>query len=181
MAEMNKLENLKVLQYGLSDRDGNKYTGYLSKNHILNTGATYWHTDSREENSNAIKKDEGIQFVKLDTLIKNGIVKHRIGYIHLDVENMEPHVIRGALQMFVTDRPILSAETNSNTEQNRADILEILQPHGYRFDRKLNDNSLFIPTKAVPVPAVVPALSGKEGFKGENTSLWCSTNKHIHD
>ena len=140
MAELNGLENIKVLQCGLSDRDGDMYSHARVDN--PNTGGTNWHTDSRDEHGNAIG-EEAIEFARLDTLIKDGLVRHRIGYIHLDVESMEPHAVRGALNMFVTDRPILSAETH--TDQHRADILDILQPHGYRYDRMLHANSLFIP------------------------------------
>ena len=143
MAALNGLENIKVLQCGLSDQDGDIYSHAADESWGDNTGGTRWHSISQEGQPVA-KNQEKIEFARLDTLITRGAISHRIGYIHLDVEDMETQAIKGAMTMFSKDRPILSAETHKKEQQ--IEIQNILKPHGYELAGMLIANSIFIPS-----------------------------------
>ena len=76
IADINDIKNIKVIHYGLADKDNIEYT-YISqpleKNGTINSGGTNW--GKKEELNN--NKEEIIQFIKLDTLIQNNIIQNR--------------------------------------------------------------------------------------------------------
>lgn len=141
VARINNLHNIQVICYGLTDRDGAKYSHAVDEDWLQhkNTGGIRWH-DIGEEHKVA-KNQEKIQFIKLDTLVSKGIINRPIGYIHFDVEGMEPQTIQGGIGVFSRDKPILSAETH--TQEAQKAILKILSPLGYRFLEKIGGNSIF--------------------------------------
>jgi len=141
IAKINHLTNLRIIQCGLTDKDNQVYSPTLDvdKHSADNSGATQWY--NVEKGKSTAQNKEKIEFVKLDTLVSKGIIQHPIGYIHLDVERMEEPAIRGGLELFGRDKPILSSETH--TEHHKTEILDILQPLGYQFVEKIEANSIF--------------------------------------
>ena len=144
IAKLNRLANLRVIQCGLSDQDNQVYSPTLDvdKHSAENSGATQWY--NVEKGKSTAQNKEKIEFVKLDTLVSKGIIQHPIGYIHFDVENMEPQAIRGGLTLFNQDKSILSAETPPNAQKKA--ILDVLEPLGYQFVEKIQKNSIFMTT-----------------------------------
>lgn len=120
------------------------YSHAVDKNWLKsnNSGGTRWH--NVQEEKLIAQNREQITFVTLDTLVSKGIIQHPIGYIHFDVENMEPQAIRGGLELFSRNKPILSAETH--TEPQKKAILDVLQPLGYKYIEKIENNSILMPT-----------------------------------
>jgi FkbM family methyltransferase len=137
IAKLNNLYNVIVLQTGLSDKE-KTYKANKKWYQFTNTGATYWTETCNEETDDYLEK---IRFTTLDLLVDGGYISEKIGYIHLDVEDMESKAIIGALRTIKKSKPILSLEehkVNDNTLKN------ILYPLGYRFDRRLGSNNIYI-------------------------------------
>ena len=137
IAKLNNLYNIIVLQTGLSDNVttyNHKKNGTWGKN----TGGTNWTETCNEE---ADDYSEKVRFITLDLLVKDGYISEKIGYIHLDVEGMESKAITGALETIKKSKPVLSLEehnVNDNTLKN------ILYPLGYKFNRRLGSNNIYI-------------------------------------
>ena len=132
IAKINNLPNIQVIQYGLSNTDGDTYSHAIDENLGTNTGGTKWHSTSEPEKIE--QNQEIIKFIKLDTLVSNRVIDRNIGYIHFDVEGMEPQAILGGINLFARDKPIFSGETH--TPEHTRDILGILSPLGYKFQEK---------------------------------------------
>ena len=139
----NNLNNLRVLNYGLS----NVNSEYKSlKQSGKNTGAWEWAL-----NDTTNKDDDINKFIKLDDLINNNIIKETIGIIHLDVEGMEKQAIQGGFKTIEKYKPYLSIENNIKTGQdengknhslNNKYYLEFL-PKGYKYLYNKNQNNIF--------------------------------------
>jgi FkbM family methyltransferase len=138
IADINDIKNIKVIHYGLANKDNIEYTYIqqpLEENGTINSGGTNW--KKKEELNN---KEEIIQFIKLDTLIQNNIIKHNIGVIHLDVEGMELDAIKGGLNCIQTYKPYLSLEDHTDDTSKYIEIL-----NDYKFIKRINSNNTFSP------------------------------------
>jgi FkbM family methyltransferase len=141
MIKVNNLMNIKILNCGLSD----KTTKYFPKLHQpdidydknnINTGGTQWTSDKYNYNY----EEKPILFEKLDNLVINNIISEKIGYIHLDVETMEPNAINGGLQTIKYYKPVLSIEEH---DLNSESIKNILEPLGYNKILRINSNNIY--------------------------------------
>ena len=133
LAKLNGLRNITVLNYGLSDKVGHYYPqlSLLRRLFNNNTGSTYW-TKGRAPNS--------INFITLDRLIKHGIIKHKIGIIHLDVEGMEKDAIVGGIQTILKHKPYLSIEDHN---KDPTEYIRLLK-NKYKYVKRVKDNNIFI-------------------------------------
>ena len=107
----NNLNNLIVLNYGLSNINSEYKT---LKQSGENTGGWEWvahntNTTDTEDINNITK------FIKLDDLIKDNMIKHKIGIIHLDVEGMEKEALIGGTETIAQHKPYISIENNSKS------------------------------------------------------------------
>tara|TARA_Y100001970_G_C14131113_1_gene801766 strand:- start:352 stop:1203 length:852 start_codon:yes stop_codon:yes gene_type:complete len=139
--ELNNLDNLIVLNYGLTDKDNVEYTydeewakKWLNDN---NTGGINWQIKDMKSNSVG---DDNI-FMKLDTLISKNIIKHKLGAIHLDVENMEDKAILGGKSVIMEDKPYISLEDHNNDINKYMELLD----NKYKYVKRLDANNIFIP------------------------------------
>ena len=139
MRDKNNLNNLRILNYGLSDKN-------IVYNHIKrneedhwgdNTGGTEW-IDSQSEKADI--NSESIEFKKLDDLVNSGEIPEKIGYIHLDVEGMEDKAILGGKNTILKYRPILSLEEH---DENSRKLNDILEPLGYSQINRKNSNNIY--------------------------------------
>lgn len=142
----NNLNNLKVLNYGLSNinreyktlkQSGENTVGWEWVEHNTNTTNT--------EDMNNINK-----FIKLDDLVKDNIIKETIGIIHLDVEWMEKEALIGGIETITQYKPYISIENNdksgkdSNGNNHSLDnkyYLEFL-PKGYNYLYNKGQNNI---------------------------------------
>ena len=95
----NKLTNIVVINTGLSDTykklSHDKYTD-------KNTGGFIWKENGSDNTSTN-------NFIKLDSLLENGIVGP-IGFYHIDVESHEVEVINGSKKILNKYKPLISIE-----------------------------------------------------------------------
>ena len=101
-----------------------------------NSGGTKWKKKEEFENKNS----ETINFIKLDTLVKNKTINHPIGIIHLDVEGMEENAIKGGKETINKYKPYISLECHEN---NPSKFTKLLQ--NYEFNERINSNNTFSP------------------------------------
>lgn len=127
--EKNNLKNLIVIHCGLSDKNKIYNTTTDSGS---NSGAWNW----KESFTNKEDVSEAI-FDSLDNLVKNNIITNNIGIIHLDVEQMETHVLNGAKNTINDNKPYLSIENNNGSQYIA------LLPKGYKQLYTLNSNEIF--------------------------------------
>jgi FkbM family methyltransferase len=138
----NNLNNLVVLNYGLS----NVNNTYKSKmNDDNNTGAWEWVLDNTDSNTDNVNI-----FIKLDDLVEENIIKHTIGIIHFDVEGMEKEAILGGFKTIKKNKPYMSIENNMKSGKNNNGIenstntdyyLEFL-PKGYKYSYNKKENNI---------------------------------------
>jgi len=143
----NNLNNLRVLNYGLS----NVNREYKSlKQSGENTGGWEW-VEHNTNTTNTEDMNNINKFIKLDDLVKDNIIKETIGIIHLDVEGMEKNAIQGGFKTIEKYKPYLSIENNIKTGQdengknhslNNEYYLEFL-PKGYKYLYNKGDNNIF--------------------------------------
>lgn len=134
--QKNNLNNLIVLNYGLSNVNSKYKTSMQSGN---NTGAWQWSISDSDGND-----DYNINtFIKLDDLIKNNIIKHIIGIIHFDLEGMEKEALEGGLETIEKYKPYMSIENNNVHRSNNDYFLEFL-PKGYKYAYNKADNNILI-------------------------------------
>ena len=141
MKKINNLDNLIVLNYGLSDKDNVKYT-YAEKDVFGcdrgdNTGGIQWTIKKHKSNTN--NKDD-IRFIKLDTLFDKKLINHKIGVIHLDVEGMEDKVLIGGLNYISNNKPYISLEDHTNNTKKFENLLK----NNYKNIKKINSNYIYI-------------------------------------
>jgi len=75
--------------------------------------------------------------------IDDGLTRKMVGCIKMDVEGMEPAVIRSALKTIVRDRPLIVAE--ANTPKRVAAIAALIEAFGYRrIDEKFGPTPTWI-------------------------------------
>ena len=126
ISKINKIENIVILNYGLS-KEVNKYSviyNYKSKN----TGGNKYKIDP-----------DGIEFVNLDYLVEKNIIKNKIGIIHLDIEGFEYDALIGASNLLNKYKPYLSIENLGDNDQSYINVL----PEGYNFHGKINLNEIY--------------------------------------
>ena len=135
MKKINDLDNLIVLNYGLSDKDNVEYT-HDEKQVCAeyNSGCTNWSILK-----NHINKEKS-KFIKLDTLFDKNIIKHKIGVIHLDVEGMEDKSIIGGINYISNNKPYISLEDHTNN----TNMFENLLKNNYKNTKKIESNYIYI-------------------------------------
>jgi FkbM family methyltransferase len=111
MSTLNNLNNLYVINLGLSNKEGlfsvaNSGNGRGLKEYGKNTGAWRWEIDY-----NGITK-----FSTLDKLYENKIIEN-IGFIWLDVEFMEKEVLEGGEKLIKNCKPYILMEYWPNTRK----------------------------------------------------------------
>ena len=136
----NKLNNINVLNYGLSNINST-YNSIPFNGH--NTGGTNW-TTKKQENT------ESSNFIKLDDLVRDNIIKENIEILHLDVEGMEKEALLGAVNTIKKYKPYISVENNyktgkdingNNNSDNKEYFLNYL-PEGYRYICNKDNNNI---------------------------------------
>lgn len=117
LCKLNNINNVKVIQSAISD-----------KNEILTT------TEDINHCSFVYKYNEDITHkvsaVSLDYLHQIKVLEN-IGYIHLDVEGMEKHIIRGSQDIINKYRPIISFEQHLELD-NYNEISDSLKSKDYK-------------------------------------------------
>ena len=133
----NDIKNLVILNVGLSDKQQDLHISKKKANIAgENTGGWGWSEQKMKKNN---IKDSG-NFVTLDSLVENKIIKQPIAYIHLDVEGMELQSLKGGLETLKRYKPFLSIEEH---DENNKDILKFLSLINYKFDKRLKPNNLY--------------------------------------
>ena len=163
MAASNKLNNVRVLQVGISDREGFYEQDPVSMNDperikLNNTGGISWRP--------AISK--GFPFTTIDKLVVENKIREPIGAIHLDVEGMEIECIKGSMQVIERSSPYLSIERSSPylSIENLSNIYDytVHLPSHYKFKNRINSNDVY----AAP-----------EGSSTEHLLPPCFTSDHV--
>ena len=154
MAASNKLNNVRVLQVGISDREGFYEHDPVSINDperikINNTGGISWRP--------AIGK--GFPFTTIDKLVYDNKIREPIGAIHLDVEGMEVECLKGAALAIEQYSPYLSIEDLSNTLEYNSYI-----PSFYKFKNRVNSNNVYVVRERSSTEHLLPP---------------CFTSKHV--
>lgn len=126
IAKINNLSNIKVLNYGLCNKNGNYYIS--KKINKTNSGANIWSEKNTHINTS--------KFTKIDDLFE--IIKENLGIIHLDVEGYEYDVIKGGENILNKYKPYLSIENFPNTKKN-IDVL----PKEYKYIKKIDLNDIY--------------------------------------
>ncbi len=145
----NNLNNLKVLNYGLSNINREYKT---LKQSGENTGGWEWveHNTNTTNTTNTEDMNNINKFIKLDDLVKDNIIKETIGIIHLDVEGMEKEALIGGIKTIIKYKPYISIENNdkSGKDSNGNDhslnnkyYLEFL-PKGYNYLYNKGQNNI---------------------------------------
>jgi len=130
--ELNTLDNLVIIQTGLSNKDGS-YKKRESKS--INTGATVF------------LEGNDFNFTTLDNLKKEGKINHSVGIIHYDLEGMEQKALDGSLNILNTDKPYLSIENHKRAGglKNKTDNENLyVLPDGYKYNKLINQNQIYI-------------------------------------
>lgn len=140
LCQKNNLNNIKILNYALSDNNELLYQKQLRwyfKIFHYNSGAVEY-----DKVSNLLCKKENlilVQAKKLDTLVKENIIKHKIGIIHLDVEGFEKNVLIGGYKTIIRDYPYLSIENHKKDYEEELKIL----PKNYKYLKRINSNNIY--------------------------------------
>ena len=144
----NNLNNLIILNYGLSNINSEYKT---LKQSGENTGAWDWVQYNTTDTNNIEDVNNINKFIKLDDLIKDNIIKHKIGIIHLDVEGMEKEALIGGIETITLHKPYISIENNSKSGKdsngnehslNNNYYLEFL-PKEYKYLYNKGQNNIF--------------------------------------
>ena len=150
----NNLNNITVLNYGLSNINSTYQSNMLNENNDnKNTGSWMWTLIDTKSNTDTINNSYNInKFIKLDDLVNNNIIKENIGILHLDVEGMEQKALNGALNTIIKNKPYISIENNSKSgkdingnenSKNNEYFLKFL-PQGYKYIYNKNNNNILI-------------------------------------
>jgi FkbM family methyltransferase len=103
------------------------------------------------------KSTEGAQTIMLDALLERDGIKH-VDFVKLDVDGHECAVVRGGLEMFKRDRPIVVLELSPyillETGHSLAELLELLAECGYQL-RSLGTNRP-LPMTAAALQRLIP-------------------------
>lgn len=139
--KINKLDNLVVLNYGLSDKDNVKYTyadqDVLGQYWGNNTGGIQWTIKKNKSNTN---NQDDIRFIKLDTLFDKKLINHKIGVIHLDVEGMEDKAIIGGMKYINNNKVYISLEDHTNNTKKFENLLK----NNYKNINRIGNNYIYI-------------------------------------
>lgn len=141
MKKKNNLNNLIILQYGLSN-DNKIYTYKKNlkldwKNNETNTGSINW---TNANSADASTNDERIEFISLDSLVNQQIINNPIQLIHLDVEGMEKFALLGAKNILKINKPYLSIEEHDTKDYT---IRNLLASHGYKLKKRILNNNIY--------------------------------------
>lgn len=115
---LNKSDNIKVIQEAISN-----------KKDMLSTNDDLTHCSfvyNNVENNGKTK----ISSTYLDKLYEDDIINN-IGYIHLDVEGMEYLVLKGAKQIILNERPVVTYEIHLNLDKNIDTIQNMFTDNNY--------------------------------------------------
>ena len=129
IAKINQLDNLIVLNYGLSDK-----SEQLQQDNIYrrqNTGAKTW--------GNFNNDNQNSEFRTLDSLYLDKIIKYPIKVIHFDLEGHESKSLDGSKYILENFKPYLSLE---NTKKDRRFFKHL--PSSYENRYNLHNNQIFI-------------------------------------
>jgi FkbM family methyltransferase len=140
LCKMNKLDNVTVLNYGLTNEICTLFPNIPKDK---NTGGTVWIPERINTAGNAENYTVGDSFTfdTLDNLVKEGVITHKIGIIHLDVEGHEYRLIEGGINTIMKDLPYLSLEDH----QNDVTKFDKLLVTNYKFVKRLHYNNVFLP------------------------------------
>jgi FkbM family methyltransferase len=131
---INKLNNLRVINIGLSDKEQNYQSGKppppdnVNGITVSNSGAIQWEESEGGERQTI--------FSTLDSMYERGMIREPLGYLHLDVEGMDMSAIRGGANVISHYMPILSLES---LDDEPDDFLNTLPP-GYTLREKIKNN-----------------------------------------
>lgn len=126
ISKINKIENIVILNYGLS-KEHNKYS-VIYNDKTKTTGGNRYKIDS-----------DGIEFVNLDYLVEKNIIKNKIGILHLDIEGFEYDALSGASNLLNKYKPYLSIENLGENDKLYIDLL----PKEYNFHGKIYANEIY--------------------------------------
>lgn len=117
VAQLNSLSNLVLLKSALSDT-----------NEILTTQDELFHASFVYESQvkGAVKQ---VQAVSLDYLFLHKFIEN-LGFLHLDVEGMELKVLKGAINLILSCRPIIAFEQHLEID-NVKECIQFLKEKGY--------------------------------------------------
>ncbi len=126
---LNRLDNVKCLRLGLSDRSGEVPIYFNEDDELNNEGNASLFPQGEKEG-----EKEVITLATLDEMVKeHGIEK--VDFIKIDVEGNEWPVLRGAEQVLRKFKPVLMVELNAETATNAGyeigDMVSWLQSLGY--------------------------------------------------
>jgi FkbM family methyltransferase len=147
LAKINKLDNIHVLNYGLSNKV-DIYNPYIPNvNGPFNTGALNWVNNNDilkriNEFKNYPFSHKSMNFTTLDFLIKNKIINKKIGIIHLDAEGGESNIVEGGFNIIQKDKPYLTIEHHGSNENNRYNVFKDLN-HNYIFHKRIDHNNTY--------------------------------------
>lgn len=147
LAKINKLDNIHVLNYGLSNKV-DIYNPYIPNvNGPLNTGALNWINNNDilkriNEFKNYPFSHKSMNFTTLDLLIQNKIINKKIGIIHLDAEGGESNIVEGGFNIIQKDKPYLSIEYHNSDEKYRYNVFKDLN-HNYIFHKRIDHNNTY--------------------------------------
>ncbi len=132
--ESNDLDQVRVVRCGLSDHAGSAQI--YSESEVFHDGTehkglgTLYKSTARGTPSGIIKIDTFDKFVEDNDLTQVDLIK-------IDVEGSELPVLKGAVKMLERFHPYLIIEIQHETSEDggykAVDILEFLEPLGYRF------------------------------------------------
>ena len=114
MCEHNQIDNVKVFQTAISD-----------KNELLSTNDDMFHCTFTSDDQGRNK----VNAITLDYLFEKGEIEN-IGYIHLDVEGMEYKIILGSDKIIDSCRPVITFEQHLEID-NYNEILDHLTNRKY--------------------------------------------------
>jgi FkbM family methyltransferase len=117
LSELNGLTNVHVYELGLSDKE-----------EVLSTDGGLEHCSFTPGDNNKSKK---IKAIALDSLFLTKEISN-VSFIHMDVEGMEWHVIRGAERLLTAERPIVTYEIHLTTDKYIDEIKMFFKGLGYK-------------------------------------------------
>ncbi|MDT8308001.1 MAG: FkbM family methyltransferase [Bacteroidales bacterium] len=120
----NNLNNVEVFPLALGDDSG-------SVDFLVATDGAYGSLISVQDNKETNQTIK-VQVEKLDVVWGNS-KKPKVDFIKIDVEGAEVGVLKGAINLLQTCKPVILIEANSNTHLN--EIESVLQPIGYRWEQ----------------------------------------------
>ena len=130
--EINSLKNIELHHAGLGNKEEKASIQIKDSETGKPLGGRSRFSDVESEFSETV-------FLKtIDTTVPE---ENFVSIIHLDVEGYEEEALTGALNTIGRDKPIIIVESTPSEEW----MTKNLYPLGYRFERKILLNSIFVP------------------------------------